>query len=431
MQLSPPAAPNAQPFRLRSLALSAYAPTLLFAIGQGAIIAGLPLFATHALGATLAAAGFMGFLRNFGTALFDVPAGMIVDRFGERKAMVGGTVFLGAVAVGSAFCDAPWQLMVLSLLMGEAWAIFLLGRLSYIADLTPADQRGRTLSVLGGVNRLGNLIGPVAGGFAAHAWGLNAPFFLQAAMAGASALLLFFVVDETTRADVAGHGPIYRRLGAVVRDNQRTFATAGVVTIAIQLLRNGRAILLPLWAVAIGLDAKTTGIVVGASSILDVVMFYPVGVVTDRWGRKWVAIPSLLILAFGVALTPLAHTAEALIVVGLIGGFGNGLGSGIVMTLGADFSPENGRGEFLGVWRLIGDIGGLVGPGAISAITTVATLGDSALVIASTGIFGAALMAFGVPEPLHHQSRLRAAAAMRAAAAAREAQARRELPPGG
>ena len=414
MQAAEPVTP---PFRLRSLWLSAYIPTLLFAVGQGAIIAGVPLFAAHQLGATLAAAGFMGFLRNFGTALFDVPAGSIVDRFGERRAMVYGTIALIFVGVGCALSRAPWQLMVFNLLMGEAWAIFLLARLSYITDLTPPNQRGKALSILGGVNRMGNLIGPVIGGYAAQAFGLGAPFYLQALMAGLAAAVLFFVVDETNTRSAAGgaHGSLYRRVGTVVVEHRRIFATAGVVTVAIQLLRNGRQILLPLWAVAIGLDAKDTGLVVGLSSVLDVVMFYPVGIVTDRWGRKWVAIPCLLILAFGIALTPLAHTASALVIVGIIGGFGNGLGSGIVMTLGADFSPIAQRGEFLGVWRLIGDIGGLLGPGAISAITGAFTLGDSAVAISIFGLLGAGLMAFGVPEPLHHGARLRAAEAARAA----------------
>src|SRR5581483_192375 len=117
------------------------------------------------------------------------------------------------------------------------------------------------------------------------------------------------------------------------REHRRTFATAGVVAIAIQVLRNGRQVIIPLWADSIGLDPRAIGIVVGLSSAIDMLMFYPVGIVTDRWGRKWVAIPCLLFLALGVAMTPLAHTAEALVVVGLIGGFGNGLGSGIIMTL--------------------------------------------------------------------------------------------------
>ena len=46
----------------------------------------------------------------------------------------------------------------------------------------------------------------------------------------------------------------------------------------------------------------------------------------------------------------------------LISGVGNGFGTGIVMTLGVDYSSVRNRGEFLGVWRFLGDSGSAIGP---------------------------------------------------------------------
>ena len=50
-------------------------------------------------------------------------------------------------------------------------------------------------------------------------------------------------------------------------------------------------------------------------------------------------------------------------------GFGNGIGSGMIMTLGADYSPAVGRAQFLGVWRLLADLGSTSGPALLSAAT--------------------------------------------------------------
>jgi predicted MFS family arabinose efflux permease len=47
-------------------------------------------------------------------------------------------------------------------------------------------------------------------------------------------------------------------------------------------------------------------------------------------------VPSFAVMAFGVALIPLADDFTTLMLAGLVVGFGNGLGSGTMMTLGAD-----------------------------------------------------------------------------------------------
>src|SRR4028118_1976007 len=50
------------------------------------------------------------------------------------------------------------------------------------------------------------------------------------------------------------------------------------------------------------------------------------------------------------------------------GGGGTGLGSGIVMTRGSDFAPAIGRAEFLGVWRLVSDVGTAGGPLVVAGV---------------------------------------------------------------
>ncbi len=120
----------------------------------------------------------------------------------------------------------------------------------------------------------------------------------------------------------------------------------------------------------------------------------------DTKGRKWVAVPCLITMAISLAILPLTDIFTTFLLVGMLIGLGNGFGSGINMTLGADFSPDVGRGEFLGVWRLISDVGQGGGPIVISAVTGLVTLGAASVVTGGIGLFGAALMVLLVPEPL-------------------------------
>ena len=111
----------------------------------------------------------------------------------------------------------------------------------------------------------------------------------------------------------------------------------------------------------------------------------------DLHGRRWVAVPCAMVLGGAFVLMPLTHGMLTLTLVAMLMGLGNGIGSGIVMTLGADTSPAIGRLTFLGIWREVSDVGTSIGPVVLSAITALAGL--AAGVVASGGVgFAAAVV---------------------------------------
>ena len=163
--------------------------------------------------------------------------------------------------------------------------------------------------------------------------------------------------------------------------------------------------MIPLWGDDLGLSDAQIGVIFGISSAIDMTLFYPVGIVMDRWGRKWVGVPCLLTMSLGLILIPLTDSFATLLGASLLTSFGNGLGSGIVMTLGADFSPEVGRADFLGVWRLVSDVGTAGGPAVLAVVAAVATLGAAAVATGGLGLVGAAVLAYLVDEPLKKRAR--------------------------
>ena len=171
-----------------------------------------------------------------------------------------------------------------------------------------------------------------------------------------------------------------------------------------QFVRSGRQVLIPLWGGAIGLDAASIGLAFGLSSALDAAMFFPAGWLMDFRGRKWSLVPSLAVLGASLALMPFATTFWPYLAVALLAGLGNGFGTGIIMALGADLSPRTNRGEFLGVWRLVGDAGHAAGPFVFSAVTSVFALGATLGLAGAVGFAGAAVSAWLVPETLRRPS---------------------------
>jgi MFS family permease len=135
--------------------------------------------------------------------------------------------------------------------------------------------------------------------------------------------------------------------------------------------------------------------------VIDMSLFYPVGLLVDRRGRKWSAIPSLVLFALGLLLLPLAAGQWSLLAVASLLGLANGLGTGIVMIIGTDLARRSdNRSQFLGVWRLIGDLGLSGGPLLCAALLGIAGLGTASIVAAGLGIAGAVTMWRAVPETL-------------------------------
>ena len=70
-------------------------------------------------------------------------------------------------------------------------------------------------------------------------------------------------------------------------------------------------------------------------------------------------------------------------------GVGNGLSSGILMTLGADIAPPADPAPYLGSWRTLSDAGGATAPLLVSAIAAVAGLSVATGAMGVIGLLGA------------------------------------------
>jgi hypothetical protein len=73
------------------------------------------------------------------------------------------------------------------------------------------------------------------------------------------------------------------------------------------------------------------------------------------------------------------------------------------MIIGADISQTAHRGPFLGVWRLIGDLGMSIAPLMTGALVAVASLAAASFMAAGVGFIGAAITVMVVPETLRRK----------------------------
>jgi MFS family permease len=366
-------------------------------VGQGAVIPVLPLYATE-LGASLALAGVLAGTRGLGTMLADLPAGIWVARFGERRVMLAAAIVLSLVGLGVSLRPPLPVFGGLVLLMGAAWAVFNVARINYLTDAVPIESRGRIMSTLGATQRAGLVIGPLLGGLAIAWFGLAGSFHLQALM-GLAAVTCLFIWMEPSDGMTAEPKP-QQRLPEIARTHRRTFLTAGLAVAALQVVRSARDVGLPLWAELHGMTPAQVSTLFAAMFALDMAVFYPVGVALDRIGRRAVFISSTLLMSVGLAALAFATSTTAIVTVGLLTGLGNGMSSGINLTISSDFAPSLGRAEFLGMFRLVTDVGTGAGPVLIGVTAALSGLAAALMTAALTGLLGLAWFVKTVPETL-------------------------------
>jgi len=388
---APPASPSTAAFSLRKIAVPAFGPSLLFGLGEGAILPIIPLTARE-LGASVPMAALIVALISIGSLLNNIPASVITMRWGERWAIVAAGIWSG---LGMALCIWTSHLGAFAagcFMVGMSQAVYNLARQSYMTEAVPIMYRARALSTLGGVMRIGMFAGPFLSAAAVHAFGLSAAYVVGiAGVLGAAAVGARLLDLAPPPAPPGQAEPATVTIGSTLRDHRRIFLTLGVGVVLVSAVRASRQAVIPLWAEHLALAPAVASLIYGLAGGIDMLVFYPAGKVMDHKGRRWVAVPSMLIMGVAMLLMPLTSGFTTMLIAALAIGFGNGIGSGMIMTLGADHSPRHGRAHFLGVWRLMSDIGSSCGPallsflaGSLSLAAGIAATGLIALVAACT-----------------------------------------------
>lgn len=405
-----------------------YGPTVLFALGEGAVIPLLPVISQQ-LGADVTFAALVASALVVGQLCGNIPAGWAVARVGERitMAVAGGISLVGAA--GMIFAPSLGVLAASVFLIGFCAAAFGLARHSFMTTRMPLEFRARALSLLGGSFRLGMFVGPfIAAGLLAAFGDEHAAVWFFAGCLLATVLLVLLGPDpeklvaipvapsasrggarddaqfaEDTGEAVTGAIPTAERVG-VFRTMWRyreVLARLGLAAASLSAVRSARQVLLPLWGLSIGLDAQSIALVVGISGAIDFALFYASGQVMDRFGRLWAALPAMVLMGGGFLALSFTHDLVSapmwFAMFAAVLGVGNGLSSGILLTLGADVAPAADPAPFLGSWRTLTDAGGAVAPLLVSALTAIGSLALGTGAMGVLGLVGAAAFIRWVP----------------------------------
>ncbi|TNF03692.1 MAG: MFS transporter [Gammaproteobacteria bacterium] len=370
-------------------------PSAVFSVVQQALLVLVPLYILE-IGGSMAESAMIIGVKGLGMMLTDVPAGMLLSRIGVKRMMLAGiSLFVLSIALMASVPLMP-VLVLAAVLQGIAHSAWLVGRIAYISECTEVDERGRVMALSAGMIRIGNMMGPLLAGVLIAFAGYEKTLYLFAVT---SLLVILFVllwvdppgVEQSESHKLAG-------LRTALKDNRHSFLTAGGGVVALMLVRSSRTLMLPLIGAALALDEASIGVAISIGAAVDTLLFYPAGTLMDRVGRKPIFIVSLSMLGVGIFMLPLIDSLAGLVLISVLMGIGNGISAGVVMTMGADLAPCINRGNFIGVWRLLSDVGSTSGPMIIGGVLKVASLTMVSHLIGVLGVVGALYVARTVTE---------------------------------
>ena len=278
-------------------------------------------------------------------ALLAPIAGLLADRFGRRRMVLGALVVFTASASLPLMVDNLWLILASRLTLGVANAALLTIGTTLIGDYYDGAARRRWLAVNGVMGSLLISLAMLAGGVLAE-WSWRGPFLLG--LLGVPALLLCFayLFEPTHHADLSldlaqGGEPFpWRSLGVL----------AGL-TVVVSILFYAEALQIGLVLDQAGL--KSSGLIAAVGALAST--GYPLGsVVFSRLAGRWPAraVSCLGWSLFGLGLIGVGAFGDYRAIG--VGGFVQQLGGGVLLTgLIHDCYerfPFRYRARSMGVW---------------------------------------------------------------------------------
>jgi MFS family permease len=343
------------------------AANVVVALGYGVVAPVLPQYARH-FGVSISAATFVITAFALMRLVAAPPAGLLVQRVGERRIYVSGLVIVALSTGACAFAQTYWQLLVFRSLGGLGSAMFTVSSLGLMIRISPPDARGRVAGMFSSGFLIGSVGGPVLGSLTAGL-GLAAPFVIYGAALLVAAAVVFVSLrhsaialpEATTEPTVSVRTVLrHRAYRAALFSNFATGWAAFGLRIA----------LVPLFVVeGLGYGAGFAGLALATFAIGNILAVIPSGYLSDRVGRRKLLIVGLTVSAGSTVLVGYTSSLPVFLAAALVTGAATGVFVSPQQAAVADIVGNKSRGgTAVATFQMMADFGSIVGSLAVGQV---------------------------------------------------------------
>ena len=342
---------------------------LIFAnqLGFGAMVPSLPLYA-ETFGVSGAAIGLAIGVYGLARFVLAIPSGQISDKWGRKPALaIGGFLSTAGNLLSVHATDYP-EFLIARFIAGAGAGMVVTTGSVILADITTPARRGRVIAIYQGTFIFAVGIGPLPGGLLAQNFGLLAPFWFCAFASFIAGSIALFSVKETRH--LARQKEIKGTVLPSLADQLKIlsknigFVLVSGIALSHALTRTGGLFnIIPIiGSFRIQLAYDEIGIALAIGSLLGLCAVYPAGVAVDRWGRKAIIVPFTFVTGISFLLFAVAETFFWFAFANALWGIASGIGGSAPAAYAADSAPPGMNASAMSLFRMLGDIGYVVGP---------------------------------------------------------------------
>ena len=342
---------------------------LIFAnqLGFGAMVPSLPLYA-ETFGVSGAAIGLAIGVYGLARFVLAIPSGQISDKWGRKPALaIGGFLSTAGNLLSVYATDYP-EFLIARFIAGAGAGMVVTTGSVILADITTPARRGRVIAIYQGTFIFAVGIGPLPGGLLAQNFGLLAPFWFCAFASFIAGSIALFSVKETSH--LARQKEIKGTILPSLADQLKIlsknigFVLVSGIALSHALTRTGGLFnIIPIiGSFRIQLAYDEIGIALAIGSLLGLCAVYPAGVAVDRWGRKAIIVPFTFVTGISFLLFAVAETFFWFAFANALWGIASGIGGSAPAAYAADSAPPGMNASAMSLFRMLGDIGYVVGP---------------------------------------------------------------------
>lgn len=331
----------------------------VIALGYGVVAPVLPQLARH-FGVSLSAATFVITAFAVMRLCAAPPAGLLIQRLGERRVYIAGVLIVAVSTAACAFAHSYWQLLVYRAIGGIGSTMFFVSALGLMIRMSPENARGRVAGMFSGAFLVGSVAGPIVGALTAGL-GLSAPFVIYGVLLLIAAVVVLVSLRTSPVAAPAAKDELTVTVRVALR--HRAYRAALLSNFATGWSMFGlRFALVPLF-VAEGLKQSpgVAGLALTAFAIGNIIAVIPSGRLSDQIGRKPLLVVGLALAGLSTALLGLAPSLPWFLAEAVFAGAASGIFNAPQQAAVADVIGKARGGTAIATFQMMSDLGSIVG----------------------------------------------------------------------